>query len=159
YSPLKLVEVMGRVGFPLYSRLQHKPRLIAETLGRAVHVCAAGTFLFVGVIFGLGPELVRIAYPKWGEAMVPLYLFAGTITIGFITPLIASAFDAMGRPKVFLHLSMGWTLITWLIVPFTTPRWGIVGFVGGFIVHTIVGNLVVIALVGHTFPEARIVRR
>ncbi|HEX4337934.1 MAG TPA: oligosaccharide flippase family protein [Polyangiaceae bacterium] len=159
YTPLKLVQVMARVGFPLYSRLQDKPKLLAETLGRSAHVCAAGTLLFSGLMFGLGPEIVRVAYPKWGEAIVPLYLFAGTITVGFLTPLVAAAFDAMGRPKVFLRLSLAWTLMAWVVVPFTTPRWGVIGFVGGYIVHTIVFSVVVLVLVGKVFPEAHLVRR
>jgi O-antigen/teichoic acid export membrane protein len=159
YTPLKLVQVMARVGFPIYSRLQDKPKVLAETLGRSVHICAAGTFLFSSLMIGLGPQILRIAYPKFLEAIVPLYLFAGTIMVGFVTPLVAAAFDAMGRPKVFLWIAVGSTLLAWAIVPFTTPRWGIVGFVAGFIVHTIVFNVFVIVLVSRAFPEARIVGR
>jgi O-antigen/teichoic acid export membrane protein len=159
YTPLKLVQVMARVGFPLYSRLQDKPKLLAETLGRSVHVCAAGTLLFAGLMFGLGPEIIRIAYPKWGEAVVPLYMFSATITVGFLTPLIAAAFDALGRPKVILRLSVAWTLLAWAVVPFTTPRWGVIGFVGGFIVHTLLSGVIVLVLVARVFPEAHVVRR
>ncbi len=158
-TPLKLVEVMGRVGFPLFSRLQSNPKALGEALGRAVHVCAAGTLLFVAVVLGLAPQIIHIAYPRWTEAMVPLYLFSGTMALGFLTPLAQSAFDAIGRPRVFLYLSMGWGSAIWILVPIATPRWGIVGFTVAFIVPVLLGNVVVAKLLGHVFPTARIVRR
>jgi O-antigen/teichoic acid export membrane protein len=150
---------MTRVGFPIYSRLQDKPKVLAETLGRSVHVCAAGAFLSSGLMIGLGPEILRVAYPKFVGAIVPLYLFAGAILVGFLTPLVAAAFDAMGKPKVFLWIAVASTLLAWAIVPFTTPRWGIVGFVAGFVAQVIVFNIFVLVLVSRAFPEARIIGR
>src|SRR6185436_5525354 len=34
YFPLKLVEIVGRIAFPLYSRLQHDKALLGESFGR-----------------------------------------------------------------------------------------------------------------------------
>jgi O-antigen/teichoic acid export membrane protein len=154
-TPLRIVEIVSRVGFPLYSRLQDDPRALGNALGKSIHVCATGTFVFVGLIYGLGPEIIHIAYPKWTDALVLLYMFTGSMTVGFLTPVIASAFDAIGRPQVFLRLAIGWTLLGWALVPFLTPRWGIVGFAVGFIAQIVAGNATAIALVQTEFPTAR----
>ncbi len=158
-TPLKLVDAMSRVGFPLYSRLQTNPKALGNALGRSVQVCAAGTFVFVAIVLGLGPQIIHIAYPKWTDALVLLYIFSAALGIGFLSPLVAAAFDAIGRPKVFLKMAILWTGVGCVAVPLATARWGIVGFALGFVSQTVGGNAMVIWLTGRTFPTARVLRR
>lgn len=158
-TPIKLVDAMGRVGFPLYSRLQGNPRALGNALGRSVQVCAAGTFVFIAVVLGLGPQIIHIAYPKWTDALVLLDIFAAALSVGFLSPLVAAAFDAIGKPKVFLKLGILWTAVGCIAVPFTTARWGIVGFALGFVSQMVVGNFIVLWLAEATFPTVRILRR
>jgi O-antigen/teichoic acid export membrane protein len=156
YTPLKLTEIIGRVGFPLYSRLQGDSRALGNALGKSIHVCAAGAYVFIGIVLGLGPEIVHVAYPKWVDALPLLYAFAGTLTLGILSPVIAPAFDAIGRPGVFLRLGVVWTAIGWVIVPITTARWGVLGFVGGYLTQVVAGNAMAIGLVRSTFPSTRV---
>src|SRR5690606_30612471 len=80
------------------------------------------------------------------------------ITIGFVSPLIASALDAIGRPGVIARLSMGWTALNWLVIPFAA-RYGMFGFTLGYVVHVVVGNLAVIYVIKRLVPELRLFRR
>ena len=48
FFPLKLVEIMARVSFPLYSRLQGDRGAFADALGRSVQICAMGALFSWG---------------------------------------------------------------------------------------------------------------
>ncbi len=155
YFPLKLVEIMSRVAFPLFSRLQDR-ELTARTLERIVQVCAVGTLFMVGVFIGLGPGLVHVVFSdKWMPGLPLLSIFALAISIGFLSPLIGSALDAAGRPQLFAYLAMGWTALNWIATPIGT-RWGMIGFAAAYSVHVVVGNLAVIVVLVRIIPNTRI---
>lgn len=160
YFPLRLVEIMSRVTFPLFSRLQGQPKVFAETLGRAIQVCAIGTAFFVALFLGAGPQIIHVVFTdKWLPALPLLHIYAVAITIGFLAPLVSAALDAAGRPQIFARLSIGWTALNWLVVVLATPRWGMIGFAAGYSVHVIVGNIVVIIVMIKLIPGVRFARR
>lgn len=159
YFPLKLVEIMGRVTFPLYSRVRDNRELFAESLGRSVQICAMGTLFFVAVFLGIGEHVIGVIYSeKWLPSLPLLYVFASAMSIGFVSPLIASAFDAIGRPGIVARLAIGWTVLNWIVVPFAA-RYGMLGFTIGYIVHVVVGNGAVIIAIKYLVPEFRVMRR
>ena len=78
YFPLRLVEAMSRVSFPLFSRLQDDRKSIAVVLERSIQICAMGTLFFVGLVFGLGPNIVGVVYTdKWLPALPLFYVSHG----------------------------------------------------------------------------------
>ena len=96
YFPLRLVDVMARVSFPLFSRLQKEPKAFAKALERGVVVSAMGTLFFVGLAFGLGPNLIHVVYgDKWLPALPLFYVYAGALSIGFLHPVVSPALDAL----------------------------------------------------------------
>src|SRR5262249_41649213 len=144
YFPLRLVDVIGRVTFPLYSRLQGDQVTFGRSLERSVHVCAMGTLFFWGLGVGLGPNIVEVMYgDKWIPALPIFYVYVTGISIGFLSPLIAPALDALGKPQIMARLSIGWTVAICALVPFTTPlaaRMGLggtVGFAIGYCIPTV----------------------
>ena len=160
YFPLKLVEIIGRVTFPVFAKLQDDKETFAETLGRALQVCALGTLFFVGLFFGLGGPIIEVVFKgKWLPALPILHLFAGAIAIGFVSPVVGAALDAAGRPGIFARLSLAWTALNWTVVAFTTPRWGMIGFAAGYCVHVVVGNLAVLWVMRTVVPGVRPLRR
>lgn len=160
YFPLNLVAVMQRVTFPLLSRFQGDTARFASALERAVRISGLGTMFFIGVILGIGTPLVTIVYTdKWLPAMPLLYVYASVFGLGFITPLVASALDAMGRPGIILKLSLGWATLAWIGVLYATPRWGMLGFAVGYSVHVVLGNILVLFVAKVVVPEAKLVSR
>jgi PST family polysaccharide transporter len=160
YFPLRLVEIFGRIAFPLYSRLQDDKPVLGETFGRTVHLCAAFTAFFVALFFGLGSQLIAVIYGgKWLPALSLLHVYAAAISVGFLAPLVGAVLDSTGRPQVLFRLAICWTALNWAVVPITTPMWGMLGFSVGYCVHVVVGNLVLIVVADRLVPHARIVRR
>ena len=157
FFPLRLVEIMARVSFPLYSRLQSDRQAFARSLERAVVVSAMGTLFFVGMGFGLGPSLVRVVYgEKWVPALPIFYVYAAGIAVGFLHPVVAPALDALGKPQVNVRLTISWTAAICLLVVLMTPIWGAVGFAIGYCLPMVVGNIVVIVILKQLVPDARL---
>jgi lipopolysaccharide exporter len=160
YFPLKAVEIVGRVGFPLYSRLQSEPRALGESFGRAVHLCAIATAFFVALVFSMGANVIHVVFTdKWMPALPLLYVYAAAISIGFYTPVISAALNATGRPGLLLRLACIWVALAWIVVPLTTPRWGVQGYAYGYCFHVIFGNVMMMALTPRLVPHARLFRR
>ena len=160
YFPLKMVDTMRTVGFPLFARLQHDRVLLGESVGRAIHLCAFVTCGCVGLFAGLGEPLTRHVFSEqWLPAVPLLVVFAGAISIGFLSPLVASALDAIGRPGVFLRVACVWTAITWIAVPLGTTYGGTLGFALGYASHVVIGNVVIAEVLRRMLPEARFWRR
>jgi O-antigen/teichoic acid export membrane protein len=161
FFPLQLVAILARVNFPLLSRLQHDEAAFVQTLERTVKVCATVSLLFIGLFLGLGPALVRVIYgPQWLPALPTLYVFAGSLSIGFIVPIMGGALDALGRPQVMMRLGIYWTIINWIAVTVAMHvRSDALTFALGYCVHIVVGNLAVVFAVRRLLPGASIWRQ
>jgi len=157
FFPLKLVEVMSRVSFPLYSRLQDDRRSFAHALERSVQLCAMGTLFFVGLVFALGPNIVLVLYTeKWLPALPLLYVYAAGICFGFLSPLVFPAFDATGRPGINLRFTIGWTIGIALLAPLLTQKWGSLGFAVGYCVPMALGNIGIIVVLKRLIPSTNL---
>ncbi len=158
FFPVKIVELLSRVNFPLLSRLQHDDAALARTFEKTVQICALVTLLFVGLMLGLGPSLVRVIYgDKWVPALPTLYVFTVAIAIGFVSPIVNGTLDALGRPNIMMRLGLAWTLLNWAVVATTMyfasgPLW----FALAVSVHIFVGNLAVIFVIKQLIPAARL---
>ena len=158
FFPLKLVEILGRVNFPLLSRLQHDERAFARTLERTIQICGVVTLLFVALFLGVGPSLVQIVYgDKWVPALPTFYVFTVAISIGFVAPIVNGALDAVGKPKVMMRLGLFWTALNWVAVA-TTMQFahGALAFSLAYCIHIVVGNGAVIYVVKSLIPAARL---
>ncbi|HVY29337.1 MAG TPA: oligosaccharide flippase family protein [Polyangiaceae bacterium] len=157
YFPLKLVEVMARVSFPLFSRLQHEPKAFAATLERGVMISAMGTLFFVGLAVGLGPNLIAVLYgAKWLPALPLFYVYALALSIGFLHPVVAPAIDAIGKPGLNLKMMVVWTTAMVVLVALLTPRYGALGFAIGMSIPTVLGNVVVLYILKQLVPDAHL---
>jgi O-antigen/teichoic acid export membrane protein len=156
YFPLRLVEVMARVSFPLYSRLQHDRAAVAKALERSVQISAIGTLFFVGLVLGLGPSLVQVVYTtKWMPALPLLYVYAVGISIMFLSPLVFPVFDAAGRTDLSVRFTIGWTVGILVLAPLMALKWGAMGFALGYCIPSVLGNIGIVITLKHLVPGAR----
>jgi teichuronic acid exporter len=158
FFPLRIVEILGRVNFPLLSRLQHDEQAFARTLEKTIQICAVVTLLFVAMFLGLGPSLVQIIYgDKWVPALPAFYVFSLAIAIGFVSPIVNGALDAIGKPKVMMQLGIYWTALNWVAVA-TTMYFAksALAFSLAYCVHIVAGNLAVIVIVKQLIPAAQL---
>lgn len=149
YFPLKLVEIVGRVSFPLYSRLRSDKALLAREVARNVAICLVGTLFFVSTVLAIGEDIVLLIFgPKWLPGMPVLYVFSLAIALGFVSPIIAAAFDAIGEPQIFVRLSLMWTVVNWVTVAttmyFVRGEHRLLAFAIAYSAHVVVGNLAVL---------------
>jgi O-antigen/teichoic acid export membrane protein len=111
WFPLQLVTIVGRVSFPMFSRLPSNHQALAREVERAVLLCATATLFFVALCLGIGPKLVTIIYwDQWARAIPALYVYALAITFGFLSPVVAAVLEALGEPQIIFRLAAGWML-------------------------------------------------
>jgi PST family polysaccharide transporter len=158
FFPLQIVGILSRVNFPLLSRLQHDPGAFVQTLGRTVKVCATVSMLFIALFLGLGPAIVEVIYGKqWVPALPTLYVFALSLSIGFIVPIMGGALDALGQPKIMMRLGIFWTMLNWAAVTTIMHfRADPLSFSLAYCVHIVFGNLAVVFAVRRLLPKTRI---
>jgi O-antigen/teichoic acid export membrane protein len=158
FFPLRIVDILGRVNFPLLSRLQHDPQAFARSLERSIQLCATITLLFVALFLGLGPAIVQVIYgEKWVPALPTLYVFAAAISVGFLVPIINGALDALGQPRVMMRLGMYWTILNWTAVTIVMQfREDGFSFSLAYCIHILFGNLAAVFAVKKLLPGARL---
>jgi O-antigen/teichoic acid export membrane protein len=160
YFATKVGDILARIGFPLFSRLQHDRALVGESLGRMIHVTAFAVFAWIALCLGLGEPLTLVVFSaKWLPAVPVLTIYAGAVLIGFLSTLVAPALDALGKPGLFTKCVVGWTILTWIVVPIATAKWQLVGFAVGFATHIVVGNTVVAIVMHRLLPQTRFLQR
>jgi len=160
YFCLRAVEIVGRVGFPIFSRLQHDRARLGEAFGRAVHLCAFVAFAWVALCVTLAEPMTQFIFSeKWLPAVPYLRVFVLSMTIGFFTPIAAVALDALGSPGLVARASLTWTVWNWIAVVVATIQWHTLGFAVGYASHVVFGNILMIAIVRRQLPEAHLWRR
>ncbi|HYQ01107.1 MAG TPA: oligosaccharide flippase family protein [Polyangiaceae bacterium] len=153
-----IVDILSRVNFPLLSRLQHDRGAFARALERTIQISAIVTFLFVALLLGLAPSVVRVIYgEKWLPALPTLYVFTCTASISFLIPIINGALDALGKPRIMMLLGLAWTILNWSAVTLVMQiRHDAFWFAIGFCVHVVLGSWAVWLVVKHFIPEAKL---
>ncbi|MEO7096468.1 MAG: oligosaccharide flippase family protein, partial [Polyangiales bacterium] len=157
YFPLQFVQIISRIGFPLYSRLQSDKKAFAETLERAVQATAAVTHVCVGIFLGLGPSIIAVVFTdKWMPALPLLYIYSVGISVGFLTPVVMTALDATGRAGTTLRIAAFTALAIWVSVPIAAHYRQEIGFAIAYVAMMIASNALVVVIVRSIVPGARL---
>lgn len=128
YISLEIMQVIIRITFPAFSRLQHDKEALAIAANRSLFV----TTLFVyPALFGMGAILPTLVYevinPKWAPAIPSFYLFAVSVYWAVISTTLTNLLNAMGHIKMTLKLMVMWTVLTWLLTPILVSRFDFIG--------------------------------
>jgi PST family polysaccharide transporter len=158
FFPLRIVDILARVNFPLLSRLQHDHEAFARSFERTIRICAMVTLLVVALFLGLGPAVVQVIYGDKGMPALPtLYVFAAAISIGFLVSIVNSALDAIGQPRIMMRLGIYWTILNWLTITAVMQfRKDALSFSLAYCVHILFGNLAVLFAVKKVLPTAHL---
>lgn len=156
YQPLRIVQLLSRVNFPLLSRLQDNPAEYRRLVERGLMLSGLVVLAFVAVCFGLGEQLVRLIYgPQWLPALPVFYVFVACVGVGFIVPMVTSALDAAGKPRIIATLSAAWMVLNWVAVG-AAMMWQqtTLTFVLAYSVHVFAGNLGLLWVLRAEIPSA-----
>jgi len=126
--PLRLImDSVIKVTFPAFSRIQNNKTLLTAALNRTVFYLA----LFIlpvsfTLIIYIKPLIYLIPkYQKWQPALFAFYLFAVSAIFSAFSSPVVNALNALGKIKKTLGLMVGWTILTWILVPFLTRLVGL----------------------------------
>jgi O-antigen/teichoic acid export membrane protein len=158
YFPIMLVNIISRVSFPLYSRLQDDENALAAEINSAIRLSGSATLMFVGLCFGLGKNIITVVYgEKWLPSLPLVYVYASVITIGFLSPVLSAAFDAIGKPHILFRLSIAWTVINWAAVLIGTAAYRTVfAFAVAYAIHVVAGNLALVYVARKIAPGLKV---
>lgn len=149
--PMEIINIVSRVTFPAYSRIQGDLPRIKRWIEKSVSFMA---YLYYPAITGLmiiAPGILKYLYAnktdKWLPALTTLLLFlAGAFPI-IITTTYTNALYALGRPRVVLTFMAIYTVLTWALGAPLIYKYGFVGIaIAGLIITYVTLPFVVRAL-------------
>lgn len=128
FLSLEVMNIMIRVTFPAFARLQEDKNQLKETLEDSLFV--TGLILYP-MLFGLNaiaPFLINhVVSEKWQPALPLVHLFS----IGAFWATLSSPFtnflNAVGKIKTTLKLMVMWTALEWILTPILTLYFGFLG--------------------------------
>lgn len=128
FLPLEVMNIMIRVTFPAFSRLQSDENHLRQTLEDSIFLTSL--FLYP-MLFGLdavAPSLItHVVSSKWQPALPLIYLFSlGAFWATFSSPF-TNFLNAIGRIGITLKLMVMWTVLEWLLTPVMTYFFGFIG--------------------------------
>jgi len=146
--PMELINIVSRVMFPAYARIQHDTVRLKRWIEKSVSFMA---YLYLPMITGLlltARPILEYLYAdksaKWLPSLPTLLLFlAGAYPI-IVTTTYTNALYALGRPKVVLTLMTIYTVLTWTLGAPLIYKFGFVGIaMAGLVITYITLPLVV----------------
>ena len=121
FMPLEVMNIMTRITFPAFSRIQDDKPSLEHTLERSLFFT---TLMLYPLLFGLlaiAPSLVEyVVSTKWRPALPLIYLFAVTVFWASLSTPFTNFLNAVGKIKISLKLMIMWTALEWSTTPLLT---------------------------------------
>lgn len=156
--PMKLVEILARVTFPLYGKVRHDPQRMAETLSRATYLCAFLAASLSGMFLGMGRPFVKIVWSeKWLQAEPAFHVYLAAAMLPVLGPLVSSACDALGKPKIFVRVATGLLALNWTLILVVRPA-SIRTFALAHVTHAAVGFVAAALIARALVPGVALIR-
>jgi len=126
YQPKKVLDSVMRVTFPVYSRLQIKRKVLNKALSKTHFLLSILTFPLITGICTLVKPLILYLYggPKWLPAIPSVYFLSIALLWGIINSVATTALSAIGKIKIVLKFMAIITIVTWVLTPFFSFKWG-----------------------------------
>lgn len=130
-------QVLGRVMFPAFSRMQDDPELLRRNYLRAVRMIGLVLFPVMAGLYAVAHDVVLVVYGEKWLGMVPLVeVFALLGLSQSIATTVGWIFQALGRTKQMLHWGIFAAPV--LIASFFVGlRWGAVGVAAAYTVTSL----------------------
>ncbi len=128
FIPLEIMNIMTRVTFPAFSRLQDDQVALKQTLEKSLFLTGLFLYPMLAGILALAPSIVtHVVSVKWQPALPLIYLFAITTFWATLSTPFTNFLNAIGRIGVTLKLMIMWTVLEWVLAPILTYFFGFLG--------------------------------
>lgn len=127
--PLSFMDAIMKVTFPTFARIQDHKEILKKSIEKSIFFIALFVFPVVTGIALVAADFINIIpkYGKWMPAVIPLYFFAANVAIASITTPLTNAFNAVGKVLLTTRFMIMWTVLTWMLFPVLTIKYGIIG--------------------------------
>lgn len=128
YLPLEVMNVMIRITFPAFSRLQEEKEALAKAIEKSLLATSLAVYPCIFGLAAIMPSVVEhVVSQKWQPALNSFYLFEFSAFWAVISTTFTNALNAIGHIKTTLKLMVFWTIITWFLSPMLTFYFGFNG--------------------------------
>jgi O-antigen/teichoic acid export membrane protein len=111
-------ELVMRVFFPLFARLQEDPRALRETYLKALRHVANVAIPMSGFLFVFADDFIRLVYgPKWASAVPLLMAFSIYGVLRSVAGVTAEVFKATGQTQaIFVLAILNLVIVGWVLL-------------------------------------------
>jgi len=128
YLPLELMNMMVRITFPAFSRLQEDKEFLAKAVEKSLFVTALMVYpALFGLVAILPSVITFVVSSKWQPAVTSFYLFSFSTFWAVISTTLTNTLNSIGRIKTTLKLMIMWTVLTWTLTPILVFYYGFIG--------------------------------
>lgn len=128
FLPLEIMNIIIRITFPTYARLQDDKKVLKIALEKSLFITTLFLYPLLFGLLALAPSLVdHVVSKKWEPALPALYLFAFSTFWATLSTTFTNALNAIGKINVTLKLMIFWTILTWILTPIFTLKFGFIG--------------------------------
>ncbi len=128
FLPLEIMNIMIRVTFPAFSRLQDNRKKLEQTLEDSLFVTSLMLYPMLFGLIALAPSLIsHVVSSKWQPALPLIYLFGTGAFFATLSSPFTNFLNATGRIKITLKLMVMWTVLEWALSPILTIYFGFLG--------------------------------
>lgn len=128
FMPLEIMNIMTRITFPAFSRLQDDKRALKETLEKSIFFTSLLMYPLLFGVLATAPSLVaHVVRSNWQPALPMVYLFSLSAFWAALSTPFTNFLNATGKINISLKLMVMWTVLEWLITPFLSSRFGFMG--------------------------------
>ncbi len=147
FLPLEVLNIIVRIMFPAYSRLQDKPLELKLAVEKSLFATVALVYPALFGLLAIAPSVVtHVVSSKWQPALPSLYLFAVSTFLAAISTSFTNALTAIGQIKTVLKIMVFWTVLTWILVPILVISLGFIGVAAAIAIVSATSFLPIIAL-------------
>jgi PST family polysaccharide transporter len=126
-------QIVTRVSFPSFSRLQEHPEGIGQAVEKMLRYLMLTTVPTLAVAAALIPWIIRYVFTnKWEPATIAFYLLTLRMLGGNITTPFIGVLNAMGRVTRSLKILSLWTIVDWSLAVALTLMWGFNGVAAAY---------------------------
>ncbi|BCX14733.1 MAG: lipopolysaccharide biosynthesis protein [Patescibacteria group bacterium] len=153
-APLRFfMDQVIKVTFPAFSRMQDDKEQLRSSLERSIFFISLFVFPSLFGLLALAPILVQVIpkYLKWQPAIIPLYLIGVNTLFAAVSTQLTNLLNAVGKIKITFKLMVMWTVLSWLIIPFLSIKFGVNGAALGYLILGL-SSVVVFIIVRNFLP-------
>jgi teichuronic acid exporter len=134
-----LDEIVGRVAFPTFSRLQGDRRRVSMAMLHSVESTALVLSLALGWAVAVGPTLFLVAFGENWLPAVPVFQLTALAALAAIpASFLRGLAFSVGRAREVLDWSAVAVVVTFVAFPFLLIAFGLVGGGLGFVLHSVI---------------------